>query len=93
MQTSRPTKGELVVFVLVGQAPDPSDRAREIDTLLLNSAGKQRNFGILAPVGLNGGRGQMHGWFRSLGVGTKRNNRPLPKRLLLALNGRPDRAE
>jgi hypothetical protein len=32
MQTSRPTKGELVVFVLVGQAPDPSDRAREIDT-------------------------------------------------------------
>jgi len=29
----------------------------------------------------------MRGWFRSLGVGTKRNNRPLPKRLLLALSG------
>lgn len=44
MQTSRPTKGELVVFVLVGQAPEKSI------PLLLNSAGKQRNFGILAPM-------------------------------------------
>jgi hypothetical protein len=25
-------------------------------------------------------RHQMCGWFRSLGVGTKRNNRPLPRR-------------
>jgi hypothetical protein len=29
----------------------------------------------------------MRGWFRSLGVGTTRNNRPLPRGLLLALSG------
>jgi hypothetical protein len=33
----------------------------------------------------------MRGWFHSLGVGTKRNNRPLPKRLLLAPSGHGQR--
>ena len=35
----------------------------------------------------------MRGWFRSLGVGTKRNNRPLPGRLILALSGPTESGE
>jgi hypothetical protein len=38
-----------MVFIVVGQAPDPSDRAK-IDTPSLNSAGTQQNFGISASI-------------------------------------------
>lgn len=43
--------------------------------VLFNSDGTQRNFGILELLVYRAAK--MRGWFRSLGVGTKRNNRPL----------------